>query len=56
MLYTIAEVAKRLKVNRNTVYELIRSGELRAVKLGSLKVRDKALEDFLDRLEKECDV
>lgn len=51
MLYTIAEVAKRLKVNRNTVYKLIREGRLKAVKLGSLKVREKALEEFLDNLE-----
>ena len=51
MLYTIAEVAKRLKVNRNTVYELIRKGRLKAVRLGSLKVREKALEEFLDTLE-----
>ena len=51
MLYTIAEVAKRLKGNRNTVYELIRKGRLKAVRLGSLKVREKALEEFLDTLE-----
>lgn len=51
MLYTIAEVAKRLKVNRTTVYKLIHSGQLKAVRLGSLKVREKALEAFLDQLE-----
>ena len=51
MLFTIAEVAKRLKVNRNTVYNLIKEGRLKAVKLGSIKVREKALEEFLDSLE-----
>ena len=51
MLYTIAEVARRLKVNRNTVYRLIKEGRLKAVRLGSLKVRSKALEEFLDNLE-----
>lgn len=51
MLYTIAEVARRLKVNRNTVYRLIKEGRLKAVRLGSLKVRSKALEEFLNTLE-----
>ena len=31
--YTVAEVAVRLKVDRRTVYELISSGQLRAVRI-----------------------
>lgn len=53
MLYTIAEVARRLKVNRNTVYRLIKEGRLKAVRLGSLKVRSKALEELVWRFFKE---
>lgn len=51
MLLTIKEVAQRLKVNKGAVYQLIKEGKLQAVKLGSLKVRDKTLEEFLDKLE-----
>ena len=47
-LLTISEVAKRLKVNKNTVYNLIRTGNLTALKLGSLKVTYKELDRFID--------
>ena len=33
MLYTVTEVAKMLKVNRNFVYKLIKDGELEAVRI-----------------------
>ena len=45
----IATVAKRLKCNRNKVYELIKSGALRGLKLGSMKVSTMELEDFMIR-------
>ncbi len=48
-LLDVAEVAKRLKCNRNTVYELIRSGQLLGLKLGRLKVSTMELDDFLNR-------
>lgn len=47
-LLTISEVAKRLKVNRNTVYNLIHTGNLTALKLGSLKVTYKELDRFIN--------
>lgn len=47
MLYTVAEVATLLKTNPNTVYGLIRSGNLTALKLGAMKVRKQSLEKFL---------
>ena len=50
IVYTISEVSKRLKVNRNFVYGLIRSGELKAIRIGSLKVRKKDLHEYLDNL------
>ena len=50
MLYTVSEVAKLLKVNRNFVYNLIKNGELEAVKIGSIKVRKEALNDYIERM------
>ena len=46
-LFTVSEVAKLLKVNRNFVYDLIRNGELEAVKVGSIKVTKDALNKYL---------
>lgn len=51
MLYTITEVSKLLKVNRNFVYDEIKKGELKAIKIGSLKVRKTDLEEYLTRKE-----
>ena len=41
LLYTISEVAKLLKVNRNYVYALINGGYIRSIKLGCRKVTKK---------------
>lgn len=46
-LYTVEEVAAILKVNKNTVYDLIRNGLLIALKLGRLKVTRTTLLKFL---------
>ena len=48
MLYTVTEVAKMLKVNRNFVYKIIADGELEAVKIGSIKVRKEALNRYIE--------
>lgn len=48
-LLEVAEVAKRLKCNRNTVYDLIKSGRLVGLKLGRMKVSTMELDDFLRR-------
>ena len=48
MLLTVSEVAKLLKVNRNFVYNLIKNGELEAVRIGSIKVRKEALNRYID--------
>ena len=47
LIYTTHEVAKILHSNPNYIYELIRKGKLKAVKLKSLKIRRTALEEFL---------
>ena len=47
MLLSVSEVAKLLKVNRNFVYKLIKDGELEAVRIGSIKVREEALNRYI---------
>ena len=47
-LYTVTEVSKLLKVNRNFVYDLIRNGELEAVKIGSIKVKKEVLTKYVN--------
>ena len=49
MLYTVSEVAKLLKVNRNFVYKIINNGELEAVRIGSIKVRKEALNQYVEQ-------
>ena len=49
MLLTVTEVAKMLRVNRNHIYKLINDGELKAVKIGSIKVRKTDLEEYIER-------
>ena len=51
LLYTIIEVAKLLKVNRNFVYELINAGLIRSIKLGCRKVTRKSLLEFLEKYD-----
>lgn len=46
-LYTVEEVASILKTNKNTVYELIRTGHLKGLKLGRIKVTKFELIRFL---------
>jgi len=46
--YTVAEVAQMMRVSGMTIYRLIRSGELRALRVGhSYRVPAQALEQFL---------
>lgn len=51
MLYTVPEVAKILKCNTTRVYELRKAGLLPFLKLGALKCRKEALEEFLRKYE-----
>ena len=51
---TVKEVSQILKVNVHRVYDLIKSGNLRALKLGALKVRRSSLEEFLAKID-GCD-
>lgn len=51
MLFTVKEVSEILKCNVDLVYKLKNKGLLPFMKLGSLKCRRQALEDFLERYE-----
>ncbi len=50
-LLTVTEAAKLLKINRNTVYDLIHQGLLRGFKLGCTKVSTLAIYDFIVKCE-----
>lgn len=47
ILFTVREVAIMLKVNSNTVYNLINKGHLTALKLGNKKITKTELLRFL---------
>ena len=45
---TVAEVAGLMRVSKMTVYRLVHSGELTAVRVGrSFRVPEKAVDDYL---------
>lgn len=46
--YTVREVSEILHTNRNTIYDLIKSGELKAGKMGSLKIKEDWLEEYIE--------
>ena len=50
-VYNVKEVSEILKVSKNRVYGLIKSGALPAIKIGGLKVRKVALCEFEEKYE-----
>jgi excisionase family DNA binding protein len=51
LLLTPEEAADRLALSRTTIYELIRKGELRSVKVGrARRIPAGALDDFVNGL------
>lgn len=53
-IYTVSEVAKMLKISKNTVYTLIYSGKLKASRITAqrgFRIREEALEEFLKQEE-----
>lgn len=51
LVYTIDEISQVLKVNRNTVYDLIDNGLLQSIILGRRKVTRKSLLKFLEEYD-----
>jgi excisionase family DNA binding protein len=50
--YTVEQVAEKLHVSRGTVYSLLRTGELRSVKIRtSRRITDAHLAEYLESLE-----
>ena len=49
VLYTVSETAELLKVNRNSVSELLRKNIIRGIKIGSLKITRVELLEFLEK-------
>ena len=47
---TVAEVAAVMRVSKMTVYRLVHSGELNAVRVGrSFRVPERAVHDYLEQ-------
>jgi excisionase family DNA binding protein len=47
---TVAEVASMMRVSKMTVYRLVHSGDLPAVRVGkSFRVPERAVHDYLER-------
>ena len=55
MIYTVKEVSQLLRTNAAFIYKLIDTGLLPALKLGSIRVRKEALDEFLQKYE-GCDL
>ena len=52
LLYSVGEVAERLRVGRSTIFELLASGRLPSVRIGRRRlVTARALELFVADLE-----
>ena len=50
-IYTIKEVSKLLKCNVNRVHDLRKRGLLKCLRLGSWKVTEASLDEFLNKYD-----
>jgi len=49
-LYTLPEVSKIVRLARRTLYNYLKSGELKAVKIGGTwRVTEESLNEFINR-------
>ncbi|WP_225992980.1 helix-turn-helix domain-containing protein [Actinomadura rudentiformis] len=52
--YTVEQVAEILQIGRDKIYFLLRTGQLRSIKIGKLRrITDQQLAEFVASLEKE---
>jgi excisionase family DNA binding protein len=50
--YTVEQVAEMLSIGRDKVYFLLRTGQLKSIKIGKLRrITDRQLTDFVSYLE-----
>ncbi len=50
--YTVEQVAKMLHVGRDKIYYLLRTGQLRSIKIGKLRrITEEQLANFIASLE-----
>ncbi|MFB9532733.1 helix-turn-helix domain-containing protein [Nonomuraea roseola] len=50
--YTVEQVAEMLSIGRDKVYFLLRTGQLKSIKIGKLRrITDQHLADFVSSLE-----
>lgn len=50
--YTVEQVAEILQVGRDKIYHLLRTGQLRSIKIGKLRrITDQHLAEFIKSLE-----
>ena len=55
VVYTVEEAARLLKISRWKILDLIRTNELRSVKIGGLRrVPASAIEEYIARLLEEA--
>jgi excisionase family DNA binding protein len=53
--YTVEQVAKMLNISRDKVYYLLRTRQLRSIKIGkSRRITDRHLADFVASLENDA--
>jgi excisionase family DNA binding protein len=53
--YTVEQVAKMLNISRDKVYYLLRTRQLRSIKIGkSRRITDQHLADFIASLEDDA--
>jgi excisionase family DNA binding protein len=52
--YTVEQVADKLHIGRDKVYYLLRTGQLRSIKIGkSRRITDRHLAEFIAALEND---
>ena len=55
-LYKVSDVMRALSISRTVVFELLRSGRLRSVKQGRIRlIPTSAIRDYIALLEKEAE-
>lgn len=52
-LLTIKEVAKILRVSERTIFRYIKSGKLKASKIGHWRISEKDLESFIKKTKNQ---